>query len=182
MNRNHPAPASVPVPLYVDIHISPLPRRQAQKSSAREQLANYGGVPWLSNTQWLSHGRFPMIPNGVMQWWSIGVLVLSALQHSITPSLRVANFPPEAGCLSLCLAHSGLANSVAGMPKRRRTILPLPEEHCHSGSLIFHRVRMSGLLNPCSDSNRRVNFPLEILPGPMECRLTNPARAGRQQR
>src|SRR5206468_561467 len=27
----------------------------------------------------------------------------------------------------LCLAHTGLANSVAGMAKRRRTILPLPE-------------------------------------------------------
>src|SRR5438552_1399166 len=62
------------------------------------------------------------------EWWSNGVLVLSALQHSITPSLRVANFPPEAGCLSLCLAHSGLANSLAGMAKRRRTILPLPED------------------------------------------------------
>src|SRR5437870_11702103 len=34
-----------------------------------------------------------------MEWWSIGVLVLSALQHSITPSLRVADLPPGSGCL-----------------------------------------------------------------------------------
>jgi len=53
-------------------------------------------------------------------------LVLSALQHSITPSLRVANFPPGSGCLSLCSAHTGLANSVAGTAIKRRTILPLP--------------------------------------------------------
>jgi hypothetical protein len=26
-----------------------------------------------------------------------------------------------------CLAHTGLANSVAGMAKKRRTILPLPK-------------------------------------------------------
>src|SRR5947199_81301 len=45
-----------------------------------------------------------MIPNGVMEWWSI--LVLSALQHSITPSLHYSiapgrNYPPGSGCQRL---------------------------------------------------------------------------------
>jgi len=44
LNRNHPANASVPVPLFLcsfdpscveDIHIRPVPQRQAQKSNLR---------------------------------------------------------------------------------------------------------------------------------------------------
>src|SRR5438552_18245745 len=60
--------------------------------------------------------------------WSAGVLVLSALQHSITPSLRVANFPPGSGCLSLCSAHTGLANSVRGNGQKTADDSPSPSD------------------------------------------------------
>ena len=50
--------------------------------------------------------------------------MLSALQHSITPSLRGRQFSTR-GRMSEP-AHTGLASSVSGMAKRRRTILPLP--------------------------------------------------------
>src|SRR6266496_1561213 len=71
---------------------------------------------------------------------------------TLTLSLGEREQPPP----GLCLAHTGLANSVAGMPQKRRTILPLPrgEGRSDGKETVAHPTVSS--LSPRASLSRRL--------------------------